>query len=66
MLKKVNKEIDKLETLKNRKTEMRSQLDKEIDEISAKLNRLYNLQTELGKIENTVNDYFDSSDKATK
>lgn len=58
MIRKVLKEIQKLEKEKSLKLEAKSKLENEIAEHTAHLKQLYSLKNEYEKIENGINQYF--------
>lgn len=60
MLKKILKEIQKLEKEKETKSVSKKKLELEINELSNKLKQLYSIKNEFEKIENNANDYFNS------
>lgn len=60
MLKKIIKEIQKLEKEKETKSVSKKKLELEINELSNKLKQLYSIKNEYEKIENNANDYFNS------
>ena len=60
MLKKILREIQKQEKEKESKILTKKKLDNEINEHSNKLKQLYSLKNEFEKLENNVDDYFNS------
>lgn len=60
MLKKILKEIQKIEKEKETKSVSKKKLELEINELSNKLKQLYSIKNEFEKIENNANDYFNS------
>lgn len=60
MLKKILREIQKQEKEKESKMLTKKKLDNEINEHSDKLKQLYSLKNEFEKLENNVDDYFNS------
>lgn len=60
MLKKILKEIQKLEKEKETKSVSKKKLEQEINELSNKLKQLHSIKNEYEKIENNANDYFNS------
>lgn len=60
MLKKILKEIQKLEKEKETKSVSKKKLELEINELSNKLKQLYSIKNEFEKIENNANNYFNS------
>lgn len=61
MIKKIIKDIQKLENLKDKKTNQKEELEKEIADISAKLKTLYGFKAQYEKMESSVEDFFNSS-----
>lgn len=66
MIRKINKDIQKLEQLKEKKTLQKDEIEKELADISAKLKSLYNFKTQYEKIEASVEDFFNSSEVEIK
>ncbi len=58
MIRKVLKEIQKLEKEKSLKLDAKSKLENEIAEHTTRLKQLYSLKNEYEKIENGINQYF--------
>lgn len=58
MIKKILKEIAKLEQQKDLKQSQKSKLEFEINDISSKLKELYSFKNQYEKIENGVNEFF--------
>ena len=53
MIKKIEKEIRRLELLKEQKTVKRNQFDEEISEASTQLKELYSLKNQYEKLQNS-------------
>lgn len=66
MIRKINKDIQKLEQLKEKKTLQKDEVEKDLADISAKLKSLYNFKTQYEKIEASVEDFFNSNDVEIK
>ena len=58
MIRKVLKEIQKLEKEKSLKLDAKSKLEHELAEHTTRLKQLYSLKNEYEKIENGINQYF--------
>lgn len=58
MIKKITKEIQKLEQQKQLKTEKRNQLDSEIVVINSQLKELNNLKNQYEKLEQNTDSFF--------
>lgn len=62
MIKKIEKEIQKLEQQKALKTEKRNELNHEITQLNAKLKDLNNLRVQYEKLEQSTNVFFEKAD----
>ncbi|QUN13131.1 hypothetical protein KEC48_00920 [Clostridium sp. C1] len=60
MIKKIIKEIQKLEQQKQLKIEKRNQLDKEINVINLRLKELNNLKNQYEKLEQNTDSFFEN------
>lgn len=60
MIKKITKEIQKLEQQKQLKTEKRNQLDNEIAVINSRLKELNNLKNQYEKLEQNTDLFFEN------
>lgn len=60
MIKKITKEIQKLEQQKQFKTEKRNQLDNEIVVINSQLKELNNLKNQYEKLEQNTDSFFEN------
>lgn len=60
MIKKITKEIQKLEQQKQFKTEKRNQLDNEIIVINSRLKELNNLKNQYEKLEQNTDSFFEN------
>lgn len=60
MIKKITKEIQKLEQQKQLKTEKRNQLDSEIVVINSRLKELNNLKNQYEKLEQNTDSFFEN------
>lgn len=60
MIKKITKEIQKLEQQKQFKTEKRNQLDSEINVINLRLKELNNLKNQYEKLEQNTDSFFEN------
>lgn len=60
MIKKITKEIQKLEQQKQLKTEKRNQLDSEIVVINSQLKELNNLKNQYEKLEQNTDSFFEN------
>lgn len=60
MIKKITKEIQKLEQQKQFKIEKRNQLDSEINVINSRLKELNNLKNQYEKLEQNTDSFFDN------
>ncbi|MGN1182631.1 MAG: hypothetical protein ACI4SR_06440 [Faecalibacillus sp.] len=60
MIKKITKEIQKLEQQKQFKTEKRNQLDNEINIINSRLKELNNLKNQYEKLEQNTDLFFEN------
>ena len=58
MIKKIEREIKKLEILKEQKINKRNQLDEELSEITTQLKELYSLKNQYEKLEEGVKNFF--------
>ena len=65
MLKKITKEIQKLELLKEKKLQLKSEIESEITQISADLKRLYTLKSKYEDVQNGVDEFFHPSTEQT-
>lgn len=66
MIRKILKEIQKLEKEKSLKLDAKSKLENEIAEHTTRLKQLYSLKNEYEKIENGINQYFNPPNENTK
>lgn len=66
MIRKVLKEIQKLEKEKAIKLDAKNKLENEIAEHSARLKQLYSLKNDYEKIEKGINGYFNPSSGNTE
>ena len=62
MIKKIEKEIKKLELLKEQKINKRNQLDEELSEITTQLKELYSLKNQYEKLQNSTLHFFEKSE----
>ncbi len=62
MIKKIVKEIQKLEQQKALKIEKRNELDYEINQLNLKLKDLNNLKNQYEKLEQSTDDFFEKQD----
>lgn len=62
MIKKIEKEIKKLEILKEQKINKRNQLDEELSEITTQLKELYSLKNQYEKLQNSTLHFFEKSE----
>lgn len=62
MIKKITKEINKLEQQKQQKTEKRNQLDNEINFISLRLKELNGLKNQYEKLEKCTDSFFENNE----
>lgn len=62
MIKKIEKEIKKLEILKEQKINKRNQLDEELSEITMQLKELYSLKNQYEKLQNSTLHFFEKSE----
>ena len=60
LIKKIIKEIQKLEQQKQLKIEKRNQLDKEINIMNLRLKELYNLKNQYEKLEKNTDSFFEN------
>lgn len=60
MIKKIIKEIQKLEVQKQIKTEKRNQLDNEMNVINSRLKELNNLKNQYEKLEQNTDSFFEN------
>lgn len=60
MIKKIIKEIQKLEQQKQLKIEKRNQIDKEINVINLRLKELNNLKNQYEKLEQNTDSFFEN------
>ena len=60
LIKKIIKEIQKLEQQKQLKIEKRNQLDKEINIMNLRLKDLYNLKNQYEKLEKNTDSFFEN------
>ena len=63
MIKKINKDIQKLEQIRNKKIMVRDELGEELNEIDKKLKQLYSFKSQYEQMESSMEDYFSSSNK---
>lgn len=61
MIKKITKDIQKLEQLKEKKNLQKDEIEKELADISSKLKTLYSFKSQYEKMENSVEDFFNSA-----
>ena len=66
MIKKIEKEIRRLELLKEQKTVKRNQLDEEISEASTQLKELYSLKNQYEKLQNNTASFFEKNENTPK
>ncbi|MCD7949307.1 MAG: hypothetical protein LUG12_03460 [Erysipelotrichaceae bacterium] len=59
MIKKITKEIEKLEKQKVQKTDRRNQLDKDITVINSRLKELNNLKVQYEKLNQSTDTFFE-------
>ncbi|MCD7893946.1 MAG: hypothetical protein LUG60_09625 [Erysipelotrichaceae bacterium] len=59
MIKKITKEIEKLEKQKVQKTDRKNQLDKDITIINSRLKELNNLKTQYEKLSESTDTFFE-------
>lgn len=62
MIKKIEKEIKRLELLKEQKTIKRNQLDEEISSANNQLKELYSLKNQCEKFQNNTANFFEKSE----
>lgn len=62
MIKKIEKEIKRLELLKDQKTIKRNQLDEEISNANDQLKELYSLKSQYEKFQNNTAYFFEKSE----
>ncbi|BBK22809.1 hypothetical protein Aargi30884_17120 [Amedibacterium intestinale] len=62
MIKKIEKEIKKLETLKEQKMNKRNQLDEELSEVTTQLKELYSLKNQYEKLQNSALHFFEKDE----
>lgn len=62
MIKKIEKEIKRLELLKDQKTIKRNQLDEEISNANDQLKELYSLKSQYEKFQNNTANFFEKSE----
>lgn len=62
MIKKIEKEIKRLELLKDQKTIKRNQLDEEISNANNQLKELYSLKSQYEKFQNNTANFFEKSE----
>ncbi len=62
MIKKIEKEIKRLELLKDQKTIKRNQLDEEISSANNQLKELYSLKSQYEKFQNNTSNFFKKSE----
>ncbi len=60
MIKRINKDIQKLEAAKEKKTVLKEELEKDLNDINAKLKQLYLFKSQYEKMESNVDDFFNS------
>lgn len=60
MLKKILKEIQKQEKERDNKLNTKKQLESEINEHNTRLKQLYSLKNDFEKLENNLDNYFNS------
>lgn len=63
MIKKINKEIQRLDQQKDQKLSQKSKLELEINDISSKLKELNLLKNQYEKLEEGVKNFFHSTDE---
>ena len=63
MIKKIEKEIQKLEQQKALKIEKRNELDREVNRLNLKLKDLNNLKNQYEKLEQSTDDFFEKQDE---
>lgn len=66
MIRKVMKEIQKLEKEKSNKADAKRKLEDEITELTTRLKQLYSLKSEYEKIECGIKGYFDPPSKSAE
>lgn len=66
MIKKIEKEIRRLELLKEQKTVKRNQFDEEISEASTQLKELYSLKNQYEKLQNNTANFFEKNENTPK
>lgn len=62
MIKKIEKEIKKLEVLKEQKISKRNQLDEELSEITTQLKELYALKNQYEKLQSSTFHFFEKNE----
>lgn len=62
MIKKIEKEIQKLEQLKVLKIKRRNELDCEVNQLNLKLKDLNNLKIQYEKLEQSTDDFFEKQE----
>lgn len=62
MIKKIEKEIQKLEKQKALKIEKRNELDCEVNQLNLKLKDLNNLKNQYEKLEQNTDDFFEKQE----
>lgn len=60
MIRRINKDIQKLETVKEKKTVLKEELEKDLNDINTKLKQLYLFKSQYEKMESNVDDFFNS------
>ena len=60
MIRRINKDIQKLESVKEKKTILKEELEKDLNDINAKLKQLYLFKSQYEKMESNVDDFFNS------
>ena len=63
MIKKINKEIQRLDQQKDQKLSQKSKLELEINDISSKLKELNSLKNQYEKLEEGVKNFFNPTDE---
>lgn len=66
MIKKIEKEIQKLEQQKALKKEKRNELDREVNQLNLKLKDLNNLKNQYEKLEQNTDDFFEKQEGKSK
>lgn len=66
MIKKIEKEIQKLEQQKAIKIEKRNELDCKLNQLNLKLKDLNNLKNQYEKLEQSTDDFFEKQDGKSK